>query len=61
LQDMRRDRQSRCPIYWAFRIDGIFHEMSQDKVYCATAKDLVEKYQLIFEVDLMIFYNVSAI
>ncbi|XP_011697545.1 PREDICTED: kinesin-like protein KIF9 isoform X2 [Wasmannia auropunctata] len=44
LQDLRRqDERSRCPVYWAFRIDGIFHEMSQDKVYCATAKDFVEK------------------
>ncbi|EGI67549.1 Kinesin-like protein KIF9 [Acromyrmex echinatior] len=40
---MQRDKQSKHPIYWAFHIDGIFHEMSQDKVYCATAKDLVEK------------------
>ncbi|KAG5323466.1 KIF9 protein, partial [Acromyrmex heyeri] len=44
LQDMQRDKQSKHPIYWAFHIDGIFHEMSQDKVYCATAKDLIEKY-----------------
>ncbi|XP_018316499.1 kinesin-like protein KIF9 isoform X1 [Mycetomoellerius zeteki] len=43
LQDIQRDKQSRHPIYWAFHIDGIFHEMSQDKVYCTTAKDLVKK------------------
>ncbi|KYN39649.1 Kinesin-like protein KIF9 [Trachymyrmex septentrionalis] len=42
LQDMQRDKQSKHPIYWAFHIDRIFHEMSQDKVYCATAKDLVK-------------------
>ncbi|KYQ46322.1 Kinesin-like protein KIF9 [Trachymyrmex zeteki] len=42
LQDIQRDKQSRHPIYWAFHIDGIFHEMSQDKVYCTTAKDLVK-------------------
>ncbi|KAG5345495.1 KIF9 protein, partial [Acromyrmex charruanus] len=46
LQDMQRDKQSKHPIYWAFHIDGIFHEMSQDKVYCATAKDLIEKNNL---------------
>ncbi|XP_011871620.1 PREDICTED: kinesin-like protein KIF9 [Vollenhovia emeryi] len=44
LQDMRRDAQSTCPVYWAFHVDGIFHETSQDKVYCTTAKDLVKKY-----------------
>ncbi|XP_039314696.1 kinesin-like protein KIF9 [Solenopsis invicta] len=46
LQDMRRDKQSKDPVYWAFRVDEIFYEMSQDKVYCATAKNLIEKYQL---------------
>ncbi|KAG5317435.1 KIF9 protein, partial [Pseudoatta argentina] len=46
LQDMQRDKQSKHPIYWAFHIGGIFHEMSQDKVYCATAKDLIEKNNL---------------
>lgn len=41
---MRRDERSTSPVYWAFRVDGIFHETSQDKVYRTTSKDLVEKY-----------------
>lgn len=47
LQDMRnrRNRLSAAPhpVYWTFRTNGIFHETSQDKVYRATTKDLVEK------------------
>lgn len=50
---MRRNQKSTSPhpIYWVFQTDGIFHETSQDKVYHATTKDLVEKYELIVEVD----------
>ncbi|XP_032675360.1 kinesin-like protein KIF9 [Odontomachus brunneus] len=43
LQSARRGRKSAYPVYWAFPTNGIFHEASQDRVYRATAKDLLEK------------------
>ncbi|XP_072759170.1 kinesin-like protein KIF9 [Anoplolepis gracilipes] len=43
--DMRQKRllAGSHSVYWTFQTDGIFHETSQDKVYRATTKDLIEK------------------
>nr|XP_050856647.1 kinesin-like protein KIF9 isoform X1 [Vespula vulgaris] len=44
LQDLYTRRSAvKNHIYWCFQTDGIFYNASQEEVYCATTKNLIEK------------------